>query len=157
MYQIYSQIKGKHKQLLHTIIRKNDFKTINKRLDVSFDTEPLQLALINQNIPKKYASHIHIKNKKITNITQESWVIISGCVLVKLYDLDNTELYKTNLYPGDITITYYGGHGYEILANNTFVAEFKTGPYFGAEKDKKYIDSKNNIDYNFINFDDINN
>ena len=32
-----------------------------------------------------------------------------------------------------------GGHNYEILEDDTHVLEYKTGPYFGIEFDKKFI------------------
>lgn len=151
MYQVYSSIEKR--KLLHTIIRRKDFNNINNRLDVSDSNEYLQLAMIKQNELKKYPGHYHLENIKETKITQESWVVIQGSVLVKLYDLDNKLLYQTNLYPGDASITFYGGHSYEILSNDTLIYEFKTGPYFGRDKDKELInkEDKDNINYEFIN------
>ena len=39
----------------------------------------------------------------------------------------------------DLSMTFRGGHNYEILENDTIVYEFKTGPYLGIEFDKKFI------------------
>lgn len=151
MFQVFSNII--EKKLLHQIIRKSDFQFINERNDISNEKEPLQFAMIKANELRRYPAHIHLENIKNTNITQETWIIIHGCVLVKLYDVDGSEIYKTNLYQGDATITFYGGHSYEILENNTLVYEIKSGPYLGQIKDKKFIaeDKKFDYDYRFIN------
>ena len=43
----------------------------------------------------------------------------------------NTKILK----PGDISITYEGGHKIDVLKNNTIIYEHKTGPYEGQKKD----------------------
>ena len=45
-----------------------------------------------------------------------------------------------DLGPGDVSITLYGGHNYEILEENTRVLEYKTGPYYGQTEDKVFLD-----------------
>ena len=35
-----------------------------------------------------------------------------------------------------------GGHGYEILEDNTRVLEIKNGPYPGPEKDRRRLELK---------------
>jgi hypothetical protein len=72
-------------------------------------------------------------------IPQESWVVIRGMVQVEMYDLDNTLLHTDVLEPGDISVTLEGGHNYLIMADDTLVYEYKTGPYKGQEKDKTFI------------------
>ena len=69
-------------------------------------------------------------------IAQESWVVIQGSVKVYFYDLDEQLLTTEILYRGDCSMTFEGGHNYEILEENTLVYEFKTGPYEGIDKDK---------------------
>jgi len=66
-------------------------------------------------------------------------VIISGKVKAILYDLDDTIISEPVLDTGDVSITLYGGHTYEILEDDTLVYEYKTGPYLGPEKDKEFI------------------
>ena len=56
-----------------------------------------------------------------------------------MYDLDDTILYTGILEPGDCSVSYYGGHNYMSLEDNTTVYEFKTGPYLGQELDKVFI------------------
>ena len=78
-------------------------------------------------------------HEKTTNIAQESWVVIKGLVEVTFYDIDDTILDKVILNPGDVSITYRGGHNYKILSDDTLVYEFKTGPYLGQQYDKVFI------------------
>ena len=40
---------------------------------------------------------------------------------------------------GDCSMTFRGGHTYEILEDDTVVYEYKTGPYKGIENDKVFI------------------
>ena len=132
-------IIGKDGQHLHTIIRGADIKA--GREDVSSTDQFLQLALLKLPQGKTFKPHRHrwetAKAQYI--IPQESWVVISGNVEVTLYDLDNTVLHVDVLTPGDISITYEGGHNYEILSEDSLVYEFKTGPYYGQEIDKTFI------------------
>jgi hypothetical protein len=72
-------------------------------------------------------------------IAQESWCVISGLVDITLYDIDNSIIHKDVLEPGDISITLAGGHTYLFLAPESIVYEYKTGPYYGVENDKKFI------------------
>lgn len=87
-----------------------------------------------------FRSHQHIyKDGKPQVITQESWVVMNGRVMAILYDLDGEIISWPELNHGDILITLNGGHGFEVLQDNTIVYEFKTGPYEGQEKDKVFI------------------
>jgi len=43
------------------------------------------------------------------------------------------------LEDGDCLVLFRGGHSLEVLDKNTIMYEFKTGPYFGFEKDKETI------------------
>jgi len=135
MKKIYSKIK--EDLLLHIIIKKEDF--LDGRQDVIDADNPLQLSLLKLNEGKTFKPHKHIFNNKETKITQESWVVISGRVKAILYDIDDTIIEEVILNPGESSITLRGGHNYLILENNTFVYEYKTGPYKGQEYDKEFI------------------
>ena len=56
-----------------------------------------------------------------------------------MYDLDDTVIETPILYSGDCSMTFQGGHNYEILEEDTIVYEYKTGPYKGQENDKEFI------------------
>jgi len=114
------------------------------RTDISPESEYLQAAHIY--IPKeghRFRPHIHRPLAKETKITQESWVVLSGLIQVTFYDIDGTLLGQEMLHPGWMSITFRGGHTYESLRDDTNIIEFKTGPYFGQEKDKEFIDEEN--------------
>jgi len=59
---------------------------------------------------------------------------------VFLYDVDQTLLAEETLRQGDCTISFRGGHNYLCLEDDTVVYEYKTGPYYGQELDKEFID-----------------
>lgn len=125
--------------VLHIICRRSDFMNMQGRRAVSAPTEFLQLAMVSPPNGKSFNAHRHLPLERQTNVTQESWVVISGRVLVTLYDMMNKMIVQLVLEAGDCLLTLYGGHAYEILADNTYVYEFKTGPYLGREKDKAWL------------------
>ncbi len=136
MEKIYSKI-DKNK-LLHIITRFNDI-SIGRR-DLSDPVEFLQIATINMEKGKTFFPHKHIwSDTRPTKIPQESWIVIKGSVKVTLYDTNDKIIKEDILMPGDASITFYGGHNYESLEENTIVYEVKTGPYLGLELDKVKI------------------
>lgn len=136
MEKIYSKI-DKNK-LLHIITRFNDI-SIGRR-DLSDPVEFLQIATINMEKGKTFFPHKHIwSDTRPTKIPQESWIVIKGSVKVTLYDTNDKIIKEDILMPGDASITFYGGHNYKSLEENTIVYEVKTGPYLGLELDKVKI------------------
>ena len=135
MREIYSNVQeGK---LLHIVLRKEDVR--DERLNVIAGEEFLQLAAMKLPKGKTFKPHKHVYCEKISTIAQESWVVIEGKVKAVLYDLDDSVIAEPILNSGDVSITLYGGHTYEILEDNTLVYEYKTGPYLGIKKDKEFI------------------
>lgn len=120
--------------LLHIIFRLNELK--NNRINISPDSEFLQAACMRMSKGMTFEAHKHIYYDKLTNITQESWLVISGKVKCIFYDLDDKKISEHILLPGDCSMTFRGGHNYVILEDDTIVYEFKTGPYLGQSKDK---------------------
>ena len=57
-----------------------------------------------------------------------------------MYDTDRTLLKEEVIRKGDCSMTFEGGHTYEILEDDTIVYEYKTGPYMGVENDKFFYD-----------------
>jgi len=143
MKKIYS--KQEPEKLLHIICRRDALGFHNEpeggRIDVAPENEFLQVAAIQMNAGKTFKPHRHIwKDGEKSVIAQESWVVISGSVRVTLYDLDDSILMEEHLTPGDLSMTFEGGHNYKATEPNTFVYEFKTGPYKGIENDKTFIE-----------------
>ena len=136
MKKIFSKVKKN--KLLHLVFSPS--KKSN-RINVCDDKEFLQFCFLKMNKSSKFSPHKHIwkKNSQKRRIVQESWVVIKGLAKVTFFDLNNRKLISKTLKPGELSITFEGGHQIEILKNNTIVYEFKTGPYEGRKKDLVYI------------------
>jgi hypothetical protein len=135
MYKIFSKIQKE--LLLHTISR---FEEITEeRQDISPASEFLQLSTFKMKKGKTFRAHKHIYCEKIVNIPQESWCVLKGSIIVKLYDIDDSIIEELVLREGDITITYRGGHNYECLEDETCIAEYKVPNYTGQADDKVFI------------------
>ena len=132
---LYSKIEPT--LLMHIINRARDIQ--QGRVDLVPPDEFIQCAAIRMDQGKTFKPHHHIKNVKVTTITQEAWVVIRGMVQVTLYDVDNSVLHTDILEPGDCSMTLFGGHNYLAMHDNTIVYEYKTGPYTGQDDDKVMI------------------
>ena len=101
----------------------------------------MQLCYLNLNKDNKFLAHKHFwkKNKTNKRIVQESWLVIKGLAKVTFFDLNDKILTSTVLKPGDLSITFEGGHKMDILKNNTIIYEHKNGPYEGQKKDLVYL------------------
>ena len=136
MKKVFSKIKKK--KLLHIIFSPTKK---NQRINISPEEEFMQLCYLNLNKKNKFLPHKHFwkPNKKKKIIVQESWLLVKGSAKVLLYDLDDKFLTSKTLKPGEISITFAGGHKLDILKNNTIIYEHKNGPYEGQQKDLKYF------------------
>jgi len=135
MEKIYSKVDGR---LLHLINKKEE---IINRTNIAPDKQFLQLASLGLPKGTTFKPHKHIWKLPTVDktIAQESWVVITGQVKCIFYDIDDTLLGEWFLYPGDCSMTFEGGHTYEIMEEGTLVYEYKTGPYTGVENDKRFI------------------
>jgi len=66
-------------------------------------------------------------------------VVVKGKIRFIMYDIDDEVLEEIDVEQGDMTLTFQGGHTYEVLEDNSVVYEYKTGPYYGREMDKEWI------------------
>lgn len=81
-------------------------------------------------------AHKHNRvNRSITH-TQEVVFIRKGALRATVYDPEGKAVEQILLREGDTLVLLNGGHGYEILDNDTQVLEVKNGPYPGAEADR---------------------
>jgi len=136
MEHIYSKVEKD--KLLHIVVRKADMTP--GRVDVVPGNNFLQCALLNMEDKTTFRPHKHIwKARKQVIIAQESWIVLQGSVKCILYDTDDQIIATPILLPGDASFTLDGGHTYEILADDTLVYEYKTGPYEGQQMDKEFI------------------
>ena len=143
MENIYSKLEPS--RILHIIHRKQDFYQIEDgfRRNVVGEKEFIQLGAMQFDKGKTFAPHQHVwKAGEEKVIAQESWVVIKGSVKCSFFDTDGSLLKEPVLNVGDCSITLAGGHTYSILDENTFVYEYKTGPYKGTKSDKVFLDDK---------------
>jgi len=85
---------------------------------------------------KKLDSHIHNDFERKAMRTQEMTYVKRGSMRVLLYDEDKNYLEDFIIKEGDIAVFAYGGHGYEILDDNTQIIESKNGPFIDVKTDK---------------------
>ena len=86
---------------------------------------------------KKLDSHIHKEFDRNATRTQETIYVKQGSVKVLLFT-EKEEFFKEYvLYQGDLAVFGYGGHGYEILEDDTQIIESKNGPFISVDSDKK--------------------
>ena len=85
---------------------------------------------------KKLESHIHNEFNRVSTRTQEMTYVKSGSMKVTLYDEEMQYFDEFILEEGDLAVFAYGGHGYEILEDNTKIIESKNGPFVDVETDK---------------------
>ena len=85
---------------------------------------------------KKLDSHVHNEFERVAMRTQEMTYVKKGSMLVKLYDEEHNYLEQYTIYKGDTAVFAYGGHGYEILEDDTQIIEAKNGPFTDVETDK---------------------
>jgi hypothetical protein len=135
MDRYFSNIDGR---LLHIVNRLSEFEG---RKEIVPADNFLQCATLRMENNKTFPPHKHITKDRHypQQIAQESWVVIKGSVKCKFYDIDDTLMAEPILNAGDASFTLYGGHTYEILEDDTFVYEYKTGPYEGQQLDKEFI------------------
>ena len=86
---------------------------------------------------KKLASHVHKINPRQVDRTHEVTYVKQGKMKVLLYGEDKRFLEEFILNEGDLAVYAYGGHGYEILEDNTQIVEVKNGPFIDVSQDKE--------------------
>lgn len=86
---------------------------------------------------RKLDSHIHKEFDRTAMRTQETIYVKQGSVKVLLFTEEEEFFQDYVLYQGDLAVFGYGGHGYEILEDDTQIIESKNGPFISVDKDKK--------------------
>ncbi len=107
---------------------------------LSDDADFIQVGIWGYNSGIKLQPHLHNEVRREITRTQEAIFVKSGRVAAYVFDEEEKLVRKIELGSGDILILLKGGHGYEILEDNTYVLEIKNGPYPGAEVDRRRIE-----------------
>ncbi len=126
--------------LLAVLCQKTDIEGV--RRDLSPSDECLQVACKKLNTSDTFRPHKHLTVHRETSQTQEVWIILGGAVEITLYDLNDEVIYRGRLESGDCFITLRGGHGFEVLEDDTILYEIKNGPYWGQESDKVFLNTQ---------------
>ncbi len=85
---------------------------------------------------KTLDKHVHKEFERIATRTQECVYVRKGSMRVTLYSENLIELEQFDLNTGDLAVFAYGGHGYEILEDDTQIIESKNGPFIDVDTDK---------------------
>ncbi len=88
---------------------------------------------------KVLAAHRHKHNERIVTKTQEVTYIKSGSMKINLYNDAKELVREVVLQAGDFAVMVSGGHGYEILEDDTQVLEVKNGPFIDVDSDKEAL------------------
>lgn len=135
MKKIYSKIEPA--KLICNFLKFSEIT--NKRCDISPEEEFIQVS--GRILEKDFIvpAHKHNFQKRETNLTQETWIVIKGKLKAKFFDLDDKFLDEIIMNDGDCIAIFRGGHQLEVLDENTYFYEVKNGPYNGIQKDKKNL------------------
>jgi hypothetical protein len=88
---------------------------------------------------KQLLAHTHNEVTRSVLWTQEALLVRNGKIRASIYDTHEVLVKEFVVSEGDIIILLRGGHGYEILEDNTQVLEIKNGPYVGADADRRRL------------------
>lgn len=86
---------------------------------------------------KTFDNHIHKLNPRYVDYTQEVLLCLKGSIRVKVFNQRKIKLQEFILREHQFAIFFKGGHGYEILEENTKAIEIKNGPFESVENDKE--------------------
>lgn len=125
----------KHKSQIIAIIYRDDVWTKGLNF-ITPDNLFVQVGSWWYNEGKKLDSHVHNDFKREAMRTQEMTYVKKGSMRVLLYTDEKKYLQDFVLYQGDLAVFAYGGHGFDILEDNTKILEVKNGPFVDVETDK---------------------
>ena len=105
----------------------------------SQDDEFIQVGVWGYNEGKELKAHIHNEVKREVLWTQEVLFVRSGKLKANIFDTSEKKVAELEVNAGDVIILLQGGHGYDILEEETQVLEIKNGPYVGADCDRRRL------------------
>lgn len=105
----------------------------------SNDEDFIQVGTWGYDKGKELLAHVHNTVERTVKKTQEVLYIRKGRIKADIYNLDDKKIAEFEAAAGDAVVLLNGGHGYHILEDGTQVLEVKTGPYVGAEQDRRRI------------------
>jgi cupin fold WbuC family metalloprotein len=123
-----------------TLLAINSFEEITSdRTDICDDARYLQISTKKLSKDTLFKPHKHLTLHRETDTTHEAWIVFSGSIEASFYDIDDSLLEVIILKRGDCAVVYEAGHSFKVLEENTILYEVKNGPYYGQEKDKRFL------------------
>ena len=120
-------------------IYESDQPTKNKTNWYGDDKQFLQVARFCYDKDKNFKCHKHKTRQRISDLTQEAMMVISGQLEASIYDNNKNLLDTVILKAGNFIIVYAGCHAYKVLSDDTVFLEFKNGPFTTVEEDKDFV------------------
>jgi len=105
----------------------------------SIDSEFIQVGTWCYESGKELLAHSHNKVERQVFWTQEVLYIKKGKIKADIFNLESKKVGEFIGNSGDVLILLIGGHGYQILEDETQVLEVKNGPYLGADIDRRRL------------------
>ena len=115
----------------------NVYETHDERTDISDEHELIQISIRNFQTGFSVDPHSHLIRKPEKLDANEVWLVLSGQVEARIFDVDDTPVISLLLNVGDLIAFYTGGHSLQVLKSHTKFIEFKSGPYLGVVNDKR--------------------
>jgi hypothetical protein len=98
---------------------------------------PMQLGIM-RNDKGQIANHVHkVRNRQSKSISCEFHMVITGKMILSLFNASKNLITKMTLCPSMFCMLFNGGHGYEIIRDDTVMIEVKLGNYTSVEEDKE--------------------
>ena len=119
------------------------FSALNAKQGLEFlspESDFLQLGTWRYGAGKTLLAHTHNIVPREINRTQECALVIKGSMNARIYDEDAQLVTTVRVNALEGVVLLAGGHGYDILEEDTIVVEVKNGPYPGAEIDRRRIE-----------------
>lgn len=105
----------------------------------SNDGEYVQVGTWGYDTGRQLLPHVHNTFPREVLWTQEVLYVKHGSLRAGIFNREEKKIAEVIAKAGDILILLNGGHGYQILEEQTKVLEIKNGPYLGAQKDRRRI------------------
>lgn len=105
----------------------------------SEDGDFVQVGGWRYNSGKRLLAHNHNFAERKIDRTQEFIFVLKGSLKAFIYDDNDRPLEELFLTANEGLVCFSGGHGYEILHDDTVVIEVKNGPYLGVDIDRRRL------------------
>ena len=90
---------------------------------------PMQIGIMRKN-KVNTDNHVHkMRDRKIKSISNEFHFIVRGKARVSLFGLKKKLITKIMLCPNMFCALFNGGHGYELVKDDTLMIEVKNGEF----------------------------